>query len=456
VDRDLPARHHDARDPLVTTPARYDVAVIGAGPAGSIASLVLARAGARVALVDKASFPRHKACGDLIGPRGVRLLNDLGVLPRGRRLGDMEVVGPTGRVVLLPASAGTTYPGYALSIPRKVLDAALRDAALDAGADGLTGRAATPHFADDGELSGFDLESGANGGRGVRADVVIGADGALSRVGAVAGMVDESRVLWGFALRAYGEVGPELPRIAFWEPSPWSGYPGYGWEFPGVAGTANVGIGAAARGARQFAGRVTRDLDAYMASLTWSSPLHGRLGGWLKLGIVGTVPARGRTLLTGDAAGLVNPLQGEGIAQALASGRAAAEAIISAGPTRAAASYRAELSRRYGAYASQTAPVTALLLGRPRLTAGIGRLLTAPVMGKVLAGAWALYWNDLVDGAPPGRRRSGAKTAEVLAHLATVGTRDARSIWGSLAEAAADRPLRDSAGHRPLEPVGAA
>jgi menaquinone-9 beta-reductase len=454
VDRDLPARHHDARDPFVTTPARYDVAVIGAGPAGSIASLVLARAGARVALVDKTAFPRHKACGDLIGPRGVRLLNDLGVLPRGRRLGDMEVVGPTGRVVLLPASAGTTYPGYALSVPRKVLDTGLRDAALDAGAEGLTGRAATPHFADDGELSGFDLESGTDGGRGVRADVVIGADGALSRVGAVTGMVDESRVLWGFALRAYREGGPELPRIAFWEPSPWSGYPGYGWEFPGEAGTANVGIGAAARGARQFAGRVTRDLDAYVASLPWSSPLHGRLGGWLKLGIVGTIPARGRTLLTGDAAGLVNPLQGEGIAQALASGRAAAEAIISAGPTRAAASYRTLLGKRFGPYASQTAPVTALLLGRPRLTAGIGRLLTAPVMGKVLAGAWALYWNDLVDGAPPGRGRSGAKAADVLAHLATVGTRDAQSIWESFTEVVADRPLRENAGHRPLQPVG--
>lgn len=384
----------------MTTPARYDVAVIGAGPAGSIASLVLARAGARVALVDKASFPRHKACGDLIGPRGVRLLNDLGVLPDGRRLGDMEVVGPTGRVVLLPAAAGTTYPGYALSVPRKAFDAALHDAALDAGAHGFTGRAATPHFATDGELCGFSLESGKDGGREVQADVIIGADGALSRVGAVTGLVDETRVLWGFTVRAYGQGGPDLPRIAFWEPSPWAGYPGYGWEFPGVSGTANVGLGAAARGGRQFAGQVTRDLDAYVASLAWTSPLHGKLGGWLKLGIVGTLPARGRTLLTGDAAGLVNPLQGEGISQALISGRAAAEAIISAGPSKAALRYRTELGRRFGAYASQTAPVTAMLLGRPRLTAGIGRLLTAPILGTVLAGAWALCWNDLVDGAP--------------------------------------------------------
>ena len=423
----------------MTNPDRYDVAVIGAGPAGSIASLVLARAGARVALVDKASFPRHKACGDLVGPRGVRLLNDLGVLPHGRRLGDMEVVGPTGRVVLLPAAAGTSYPGYALSVPRKVLDARLRDAALEAGADGFTGRAASARFATDGELEGFELESGPDGGHEVRADVVIGADGALSRVAAVTDLVDETMVLWGFAMHAYGDRGPELPRIAFWEPSPWTGYPGYGWEFPGVDGTSNVGIGAAARGARQFAARTTRDLDAYLASRPHSSALHGKLGGWLKIGIVGTVPARGRTLLVGDAAGLVNPLQGEGIAQAMTSGRAAAEAILSRGPTGAAAQYCEELATRYGTYAASTAPVTALLLDRPRLTAGLGRLLTAPGIGTVLAGAWALYWNDLTDGAPPSGRRGGAILAGRLARLATGPTRDARSIRASLAAAAPHR-----------------
>jgi len=57
----------------------FDAVVVGAGPAGSIAALVLARGGARVALADKASFPRDKACGDLVGPRGVQALAELGV-----------------------------------------------------------------------------------------------------------------------------------------------------------------------------------------------------------------------------------------------------------------------------------------------------------------------------------------------------------------------------------------
>src|SRR4051812_25146381 len=82
---------------------RFDALVIGAGPAGSVAALVLARGGARVALVDKARFPRDKACGDLVGPRGVQLLNDLAIEMRPTTtVDDMLVVGPTGRRVRLP------------------------------------------------------------------------------------------------------------------------------------------------------------------------------------------------------------------------------------------------------------------------------------------------------------------------------------------------------------------
>ena len=100
---------------------RFDVLVIGAGPAGSVAALVLAHGGAHVALVDKSRFPRDKACGDLVGPRGVQLLNDLGIeVTHAAIVGDMVVVGPTGRRVHLPCYQGTTYPGYALAVPLSV------------------------------------------------------------------------------------------------------------------------------------------------------------------------------------------------------------------------------------------------------------------------------------------------------------------------------------------------
>src|SRR4249920_1590364 len=113
----------------------FDVLVVGSGPAGSIAALVLARAGARVALVDKAAFPRDKACGDLVGPRGVQCLHDLSLeVPVAVRVGDMLVVGPTGNRVRLPAAPGRTYPGYGIVVARTVFDDGLRCAAIAAGA----------------------------------------------------------------------------------------------------------------------------------------------------------------------------------------------------------------------------------------------------------------------------------------------------------------------------------
>jgi 2-polyprenyl-6-methoxyphenol hydroxylase-like FAD-dependent oxidoreductase len=143
-----------------------------------------------------------------------------------------------------------------------------------------------------------------------------------------------------------------------------------------------------------------------------------RLGGWLKMGMVGTNPAAGRVLLVGDAAGLVNPLQGEGISQALRSGRAAAEAVL-AGPAGAGDRYRRFLGTAFAPYLAVTAPVHAGLLPRPRAVAAVGRLLTAPGVGRAIAGGWSLYWNDLLDGARPGSARTVAATAAGLGRLAT-------------------------------------
>lgn len=392
---------------------KVDVLVVGSGPGGSAAAYKLARGGARVALVDKASFPRDKACGDLVGPRGLQVLSDLGIaLPEGRQVGDMVVVGPSGRRVHLPSAPGLTYPGHGQAVPRTVLDGALRRAALEAGARDRLGLVTAP-VVEGGRLVGLHTSAGAR----LRADVIIGADGATSRVARVGGLVDAKRVLWGFALRGYVDQEVALPVIAMWEPARWQAFPGYGWAFPGEDGRTNVGLGvatgsdrssgaAAARALGDFTGHLVR-----LGILSSPAPRTTRLGGWLKLGMVGTLPARDNVLLVGDAAGLVNPLQGEGIAQALWSGMVAAEAVLD-DPSRAAHQYRRALARRYLPYQRATATVHHALVHRPMAMAVAGRLLTAPGLGRALAGGWAVYWNDLLEGAP-------ANAATTLAALAS-------------------------------------
>jgi menaquinone-9 beta-reductase len=413
---------------------RFDVLVIGSGPAGSIAALVLARGGARVALVDKSTFPRDKACGDLIGPRGVQLLQDLKLdIPDTARVTDMLVVGPTGNRVRLPAAAGRTYPGYGIVVQRSRFDAALQRAALDAGAEFIRGRADEP-IADDGRLDGFSLSSASRATRHVRARVIVGADGATSRVADVAGLVEPDRVLWGFAVRTYVDEPIEVPHIMFWTPVPRAGLNGYGWVFPAGEGRANVGLGVGVLADRTAGRRAARDLDAFLDHAARVGVLNGPtrgaspmrpFGAWLKMGLVGTTPARDRVLLVGDAAGLVNPLQGEGIAQAMDSGRAAAVAILG-GVEHAPATYRAYLSRAHARYLSISATMQRSLLPRPALVAALTRGMTSPAVGRVLAGGWSIAWNNLLDGASPSAAASVAASATAVGHVLTARSADRR------------------------------
>jgi geranylgeranyl reductase family protein len=411
---------------------RFDVLVVGAGPAGSIAAIVLARGGARVALVDKAAFPRDKACGDLVGPRGVQLLRDLALeVPDTTRVSDMLVVGPTGNRVRLPAPPGRTYPGHGIVVQRSVFDATLQHAAIAAGAEFFEGRAGEP-LDGDGRLDGFSLSSSTS----VRADVIIGADGATSRVAEVAGLVDPSRVLWAFAVRTYLDEPVEAPHIMLWTPTSGAGFPGYGWVFPAGTGRANVGLGVGVLADRTAGRRAARDLDAFLVHaarvgvIGESSSERSRvrpLGAWLKMGLVGTTPASDRVFLLGDAAGLVNPLQGEGIAQAMDSGRAAAEAILG-GVDRAPGRYRAHLAHTHAPYLSTTASVHRSLLRRPRAVAALTRGLTSPVVGRSLAGGWSIMWNNLLDGARPSVATGMAATAAGLGHALTAASADRQWI----------------------------
>jgi flavin-dependent dehydrogenase len=309
------------------------------------------------------------------------------------------------------------------------------------------GRADQPEWSS-GRLAGFRL----GGGEAIRADFVVGADGATSRVAAVAGLVAGGQVLWGFAVRAYHPQPVELPVIVLWEPLAWHGFPGYGWLFPAADGGANLGLGLGTGADRHGGAAAARALPAFLTHLEALRLLEPGairparpLGGWLKMGIVGTRPAAGRTLLVGDAAGLINPLQGEGISQALQSGRWAAEAILHS-PAHAASRYRSRLAAAHLPYQRITAAWQRAVVGRPVVVAALARLLTAAAKGDALAGGWALFWNELLDGAPPGSHRSVAAVATRLGAALTARSRVARWMDAELLTGSCPLPSRPCPG----------
>ena len=384
------------------TEQAFDAVVVGAGPAGSVAALVLARGGARVALADKASFPRDKACGDLVGPRGVQVLAELGVrVPDAGQGSDLLAVGPSGRSSKLPAFPGRSYADHGVVVPRIVFDNALREAAVAAGAVPVQAR-----------ITAVDTDGGgivraviAGDGQRLAAGVFIGADGALSPLARLAGMLDPDTALWGFAIRAYLPAEVPLPLLVLLDASPWRIYPGYGWLFPGADGQANVGIGVGLGTTRRQA-PLRGDLARFCALLAERGDIGPGAepgpvtGGWLRMGGTGTPAAAGNVLLVGDAAGLINPLQGEGIAPGMVSARLAAEAVLTH-PADPGPAYTEALAAAFGGYMPGAAALQSTLLRRPRAASAGIRLLTAPGVRRLVAGTWSLYWNGLVDGAQP-------------------------------------------------------
>jgi flavin-dependent dehydrogenase len=148
------------------------------------------------------------------------------------------------------------------------------------------------------------------------------------------------------------------------------------------------------------------------------------MGGWLRMGGTGTPPAAANVLLAGDAAGLINPLQGEGIGPAMVSARLAAEAVL-AGPDRAAQAYTEAIEAVFGRYMAGASALQNVLLNKPRAASAAVRLLTAPAVRRVFAGTWSIYWNGLADGARP---RPSAWSARAVQGLLGAGTRDRRAV----------------------------
>jgi len=322
----------------------YDVAVVGAGPAGASAAVAAARAGARVVLLDRCDFPRDKACGDGIAAQTLFELEKLGVsnVDSGfPALPDLSVTSPAGILAARP------MPTPVRVIPRTVFDARLVDAAVAAGAE--LRRHRVKRISEENDRVVLD---------DIEARTVIGADGASSVVRRHLGQAPNGAGHLAIAIRGYLQQSPEeglLQRIVM-SPGPW---PAYAWSFPIGDGRRNVGYGELLRGAPVSRGHLLGKLTSLIPDVDLGQTTCLRAH-HLPLSTQRPMPGRGRILLAGDALSLINPFTGEGIFYAVVSGGLAGQtAALLPGPG-AAQWYGLALRKRLGHHLRHTKMATRL------------------------------------------------------------------------------------------------
>ncbi|MGI5236639.1 NAD(P)/FAD-dependent oxidoreductase [Dactylosporangium sp. CA-139066] len=321
---------------------RFDVVVVGAGPAGSAAALAARRAGATVLLLDKASFPRDKPCGDGIAPHALDVARELGVtgLADGYApVPSLRLVGPGGGAV----ARRHARPAY--TIPRLVFDHRLVEAAVRAGA--VLRRHAVRHIEDRGD---HVLVDGA-----IRAGAVVGADGAYSLVRRTLGHAPNAPGHLALAIRGYA-TAPDLPPEQRIVTTP-AGWPAYAWAFPIGDGRANIGYGEVLRGRSLSRAYLLERLATLLPDVDTAGALALRAH-HLPLSTRRPPPAHGRLLLAGDALSLINPFTGEGIFYAVLSGALAGAAA--AHGDAPAPRYRAALRRRLARHLRHSRAAAAL------------------------------------------------------------------------------------------------
>jgi geranylgeranyl reductase family protein len=382
-----------------------DVIVVGAGPAGSTTAFYLAQAGLDVLLLEKSRFPREKVCGDGLTPRGVRALVAMGISVSEEdgwvRNKGLRVIG-AGQRMELPWPELSSYPGYGLVRPRTDLDQMLARRAQQAGARLLEGVTVTAPVLHDrtGRITGVTAKT-ADGERTYRARVVVAADGNSSRLSVSMGLRKRDDRPLGVAVRTYYRS----PRhdddyLESWLDL-WDGdrlLPGYGWIFGMGDGTSNVGLGlmntSAAFGHTDYHGLLHKWLAGMPAE--WGFTEENRTepirGAALPMGFNRTPHYYQGLLLVGDAGGMVNPFNGEGIAYAMESGeilaRTVAQALARARRAeteRVLAGYPKALSQAYGGYYA-AGRVFVKAIGRP----GLMRFATKHSMSRPALMGFAL------------------------------------------------------------------
>jgi geranylgeranyl reductase family protein len=383
-----------------------DVIVVGAGPAGSTTAFYLAQAGLDVLLLEKSRFPREKVCGDGLTPRAVKALVGMGISVGEEdgwvRNKGLRVIGAGKRMELCwPELA--SYPGYGLVRGRTDFDQTLARRAEKVGARLQEGVTVTGPVLDErtGRITGVTAQPAGEAERSYHARVIVAADGNSSRLSVAMGLRKRDDRPLGVAVRTYYKT----PRhdddyLESWLDL-WDGdrlLPGYGWIFGMGDGTSNVGLGllntSAAFGNTDYHALLRRWLNGMPAE--WGFTEENRTqpirGAALPMGFNRTPCYYNGLLLAGDAGGMVNPFNGEGIAYAMESGEILARTIVQAlararraETERVLAGYPQALGDAYGGYFAVGRQFVKLI-GRP----GLMRFATRHSMSRPALMGFAL------------------------------------------------------------------
>lgn len=348
-----------------TLPTETDVLVVGAGPAGSAAAAWLARAGLDVVLADAATYPRDKTCGDGLTPRAVHELSRLGLEDwlRAHTVNQGLRAHGFGQVLHLPWPGGS-LPSWGSAVSRTELDDHLRTTALKAGAIGVEDARAVDVRWDGARVAAVVFERRGEGGRAgaqrfeIACRRLVVADGVRSPLGKVLGREWHRDTVYGVAGRSYVASNmtddPWISSHLELRDEQGAVLSGYGWIFPLGTGEVNLGVGTLATAKRPADIAIKPLMQFYADQRRDEFGLSGDLrmptSALLPMGGAVSNVAGANWALIGDAAGCVNPLNGEGIDYGLETGRMVADLVAGLGPDAAGMStaWPAILREHYG------------------------------------------------------------------------------------------------------------